>query len=76
MREVMREAVKSSMGKELELLAVHGGLECGVFKSKWPDMDMVTLGPVGLDVHSPDERLDLQSFDRCYELLKEFLRRL
>lgn len=76
MREVMKKAVKASMGKDLELLAVHGGLECGVFKSKWPDMDMVTLGPVGKDVHSPDERLDLQSFDDCYELLKEFLQML
>lgn len=76
MREVMKQAVSTVMGKELELLAVHGGLECGVFKHKWPDMDMVTLGPVGLDVHSPDERLDLQSFDECYDLLTEFLRRL
>lgn len=76
MRQVMKQAVKKTMGKELELLAVHGGLECGVFKNKWPDMDMVTLGPVGLDVHSPDERMDLKSFDECYELLKEFLRML
>lgn len=73
MREIMKEAVKKSMGIELEMLAVHGGLECGVFKQKWPDMDMVTMGPVGLDVHSPNERLDLQSFDECYKLLKEFL---
>ncbi len=76
MREVMKEAVRHAMGKELELLAVHGGLECGVFKNKWPDMDMVTLGPVGVDVHSPDERLDLKSFDECYVLFKEFLKRL
>ena len=74
MRPAMAQAVKTSMGKELELLAVHGGLECGVFKNKWPDMDMVTLGPVGKDVHTPDEKLDLQSFDDCYALLKEFLR--
>lgn len=76
MREVMKKAVKTVMGRELELLAVHGGLECGVFKNKWPDMDMVTLGPVGKDVHSPDERMDLESFDECYALLKEFLRLL
>ena len=74
MRPAMAQAVKTSMGKEQELLAVHGGLECGVFKNKWPDMDMVTLGPVGKDVHTPDEKMDLQSFDDCYALLKEFLR--
>ena len=74
MRPAMTQAVKTVMNKDLELLAVHGGLECGVFKNKWPDMDMVTLGPVGKDVHTPDEKLDLESFDVCYDLLKEFLR--
>ena len=74
MRPAMTQAVKTVMNKDLVLLAVHGGLECGVFKNKWPDMDMVTLGPVGKDVHTPDEKLDLESFDICYDLLKEFLR--
>lgn len=76
MQQVMKETVKACMNRELKFLAVHGGLECGVFKQKWPDMDMVTLGPVGKDVHTPDERLDLESFDVCYGVLTEFLRRL
>ena len=76
MRERLREAVKEVMNRPLEELAVHGGLECGVFKQKWPDMDMVTLGPVGENVHTPDERLNLASFDICYSLLKVYLSKL
>lgn len=75
-RPAMKEAVKAVLGAELKLLAVHGGLECGVFQEKWPGMDMVTLGPVGKDVHSPAERLDLKSFDDCYVLLTDLLGRL
>lgn len=76
MRERLREAVEEVMNRPLEELAVHGGLECGVFKQKWPDMDMVTLGPVGENVHTPDERLNLASFDLCYSLLKTYLTKL
>ena len=56
--------------------AVHGGLECGVAKSKWPDMDIITMGPTAEGVHSPDERLDLESFDSCYNVLRDLLAHL
>ena len=76
LREVMRETVRQCTGKELVEKAVHGGLECGVAKEKWPDMDIVTMGPLAEAVHSPDERLDLESFDRCYGILCALLANL
>ena len=45
-------------------------------KEKWPDMDIVTMGPLAEAVHSPDERLDLESFDRCYGILCALLANL
>lgn len=76
LREKMREAVKACTGKDLVEKAVHGGLECGVAKNKWPDMDIITMGPTAEAVHSPDERLDLRSFDSCYQVLCDLLGRL
>lgn len=73
LREIMRKVVKQCTGKELVEKAVHGGLECGVAKEKWPDMDIITMGPVAKAVHSPDECLNLQSFDECYEVLCELI---
>ncbi len=75
-RELLQELIRNHTGEELTLLPVHGGLECGVFSRMHPDMEIVTLGPLMYDVHTPDEHLDLQSFDEIYDLLLEMLKRL
>ncbi|MDO4198342.1 MAG: beta-Ala-His dipeptidase [Erysipelotrichaceae bacterium] len=62
------------LGKELVCQATHGGLECGVFASISEDMDIVSYGPVQLDIHTPDERLNLPSFDRAYKVLVRMLK--
>jgi len=63
-------------GQELELIAAHGGSECGVFKEMHPEMDIVLIGPITRYIHTPDEELDLASFDRTYQLLTTFISRL
>lgn len=60
-------------GRELIAQASHGGLECGVFKGLEPEMDIITMGAITEDIHSPQERLNLQSFDDTWELLKEIV---
>ena len=55
--------------------ATHGGLECGVFKGLRPDLDIITYGPIAEGEHTPDEYLDLASFDRAYDVLREVIRR-
>jgi len=63
-------------GKKASLLAVHAGLECGLFAEKRQGLDMIALGPDMLDIHSPQERLNLPSFLRTWELLLAILARL
>lgn len=76
LREVMKKVCKDIYQEDLTLIAVHGGLECGVFKSLVPDMEIVTMGPIMYDIHTPQERLDLASFDRTFHFLKLFLEAL
>lgn len=75
-RRQLQKVFKELTGQELILEAVHGGLECGVFSRFHDDMDIVTLGAIGLDVHTPNEHLDLASFDQTYELLLALLKEL
>ena len=56
-------------GLEYKERATHGGLECGIIKGLDPEMDIITFGPISEAIHSPDEKLELQSFDDAYELL-------
>ena len=73
MRDTLGEVVKSVYNKDLELIATHGGCECGIFKAMHENMDIVSIGPITKDIHTPDERLDLASFDRTYNLLTRFV---
>lgn len=57
-------------------LAIHAGLECGLFATKYPGMDMVSYGPTMRGVHSPDERLRLDTVERCWQLTVEILKRI
>lgn len=76
LRETMNRVHKELYGKDIVMLGVHGGLECGVFKTKLPNLDIVTMGPNAYDVHSPNERLELSSFDETYRFLIQFIENL
>lgn len=55
---------------EPKVLAIHAGLECGLFLTKYPYMDMVSIGPQMYDVHSPKERLSISSTAKTWQWLK------
>lgn len=53
--------------------AIHAGLECGLFLTKYPDMDMISIGPTIRGVHSPSERLDIVAVDKTWRFLTALL---
>lgn len=74
--EVVRTSVKvykNLFGKEPKIRAIHAGLECGLFLEKYPHLDMVSFGPTMRGVHSPDERLHIESTQRFWKLLTSIL---
>ena len=74
--QVYNEVWKEMTGEEVRGVAAHFGNEIGTFMSKKPGMDMILLVATHFDAHTPRERLDLASFDRCYECLKRILERI
>ena len=72
LRDIYADVLKKQ-GRELITEATHGGLETGVFKGLVPDMDIICCGPVAEGAHTPDERLDLESFDRAWKILLDIL---
>ncbi len=59
--------------KEPKVLAIHAGLECGLFLNSYPDLDMISIGPTLRGVHSPSERLELRTVDMVFRHLIEIL---
>ena len=64
--EVVKKAYSDLFHAEPEVLAIHAGLECGLFLEKYPYLDMVSIGPQMYCVHSPQERLSIPSMNVFY----------
>ena len=74
--EVIKQAYIDLFKSEPQVLAIHAGLECGLFLEKYPYLDMVSIGPQMYGVHSPQERLSIPSTERCYRWLCQTLKSL
>lgn len=73
---VMKEVYKNKYGKYPEVKAIHAGLECGIIKEKYPPMDMISFGPTIMGAHSPDERVQISTVDKFYDLLLDVLKNI
>ncbi len=72
------EALYKAVYKELygvypKICAIHAGLECGLFKAAIPDMDIISIGPSIIDIHTPRERMSLSSCDSFFAVLCKML---
>ncbi len=60
-------------GSEPAVKAIHAGLECGILKSKKPDVDILSFGPTIRGAHSPTERLQIDTVAPFWHLLTALL---
>ncbi|MBE0647277.1 MAG: aminoacyl-histidine dipeptidase [Bacteroidales bacterium] len=77
--EILRLTVASYrelFGKDPEVLAIHAGLECGLIGAIYPGMDMVSFGPTIKGAHSPDERLNIPTTVKFWDLLVDVLKEI
>lgn len=73
---VAKESYKKLFGKEPEVMAIHAGLECGLFLEKYPHLDMISCGPTIRDAHSPVEKVHIASVDKWWNFLLETLKNI
>ncbi|HDX9579706.1 TPA: aminoacyl-histidine dipeptidase, partial [Bacillus pseudomycoides] len=73
-RSLFEKVHKEKYGKEVEVFAVHAGIECGVFMEKIPGLDAISLGPDMFHVHTPDEHVSIPSVMNNWEYFIEVLR--
>jgi dipeptidase D len=64
---------RAKYGKDPDVKAIHAGLECGIIGDKFPGMDMLSLGPTLEFVHSPAERVPVDSVERVWDFLVAIL---
>jgi len=67
---------KKLFNQQPEVLAIHAGLECGLIGDKYPGMDMISYGPTVKGAHSPDERMEIESVQKFWDLTIEILKNI
>ncbi|HVO73375.1 MAG TPA: aminoacyl-histidine dipeptidase [Ignavibacteriaceae bacterium] len=73
---VMKKTYRDLYGKEPEVKAIHAGLECGIIGEKYPGLDMISFGPTMYGVHSPDEKLQIDTVPKFWDLLVNVLKNI
>jgi len=74
--KLTKETYEKSSVENIIITAIHGGLEPGVFRLNYPELDMITIGPTLDALHSPDERLDIQSVENFWKIFIRLLKKI
>jgi dipeptidase D len=72
--KMAKSTYQSLYRKEPAVKAVHAGLECGIIGEKYPGMDMISFGPTLEGVHSPDEKIYIDSVEKFWNFLLAILK--
>ena len=67
---------KETFADEPVIELIHAGLECGLIGEKYPRMEMLSFGPTLKEVHTPSEKIKIDTVDKCWLLLKNIIKEL
>ena len=74
--KIAGDAYEELYGIRPAVKAIHAGLECGLFLSKYPHLDMVSFGPTLQNVHSPSERMLIPAVERYWGQLRRIVEKV
>ena len=72
----MKKVFKDINGTEPPVKVMHAGLECGIIQGVMPKTQMISFGPTIKSPHSPDERVNIATVEKTWELLIRTLKEL
>lgn len=75
LQEIYKEEFKKKFGFEPEVVAIHAGLECGIFASKIENLDCIAIGPEMEAIHTVNERLSISSVKEMFDLILNVLQK-
>lgn len=73
LREHMKKVYKDMFNKELNIVAIHAGLECGIFAGKLDGLDCVSFGPNMRNIHTTEEYMEVESVERTWRFIRKAL---
>ncbi|MFV0576143.1 MAG: aminoacyl-histidine dipeptidase [Vibrio sp.] len=71
-----RDVYEAIYNRKPNIMVIHAGLECGLFKKPYPEMDMLSFGPTIKFPHSPDEKVEIASVALYWEQMIAILKNI
>ena len=68
-----RKVYRQTFGEEPATHIIHAGLECGILKSKYPSLDVISFGPTIHSPHAPGESVEIDTVEKAWRFLKNLL---
>ncbi len=72
--EISKKVFNDNFGQEPQVTAIHAGLECGMIIDKYPGMDAISIGPDMSGVHTPTEKIEIESCGKFMQLLADIIK--
>lgn len=73
---ISKNSYKEIKNEEVEVAVIHAGLETGILSQKYPDVNMISIGPNIFDAHTPKEKLSVESTEFCFKFIKRIIKSL
>ncbi len=70
---IFSDVYQDIYGNKPNIMVIHAGLECGLFKNPYPNMDMISFGPTIKFPHSPDEQVKIDTVALYWEQMVAIL---
>lgn len=74
--KISEESYEKLFGVKPVVRAIHAGLECGLFLEKYPYLDMISFGPTIKGAHTPEERINIKTTIKFWDLLIDVLKNI
>lgn len=73
---VVKNTYRELFGHDIKVGATHGGLECGLIMDKFPKLDAISIGATICFPHSPNEKVNIASVAKSWQLLIALIEKL
>ena len=73
---LVEQTFEDVLGFRPRKVEMHFVMEMGYFVDKFPGIEIVPIGPRIIEPHSTSERVEMETIDNIWHVLKELLRRL
>lgn len=76
LRMLVEAEYKKEFGASPRFKVTHASTECAIFCREIPDMDIISMGPIIYEEHTPKEYMGIASVGILWEFVKNILRQL